>query len=62
MEDIETSYYPKGEVYGYKYEAGILAASPLNALSRFRQYVDVINREYMGHQVTSLASLTAMIP
>lgn len=48
VEDIETSYYPKGEVYGYNYEAGILAAPPLNALSRFRQYVDVINREYMG--------------
>jgi hypothetical protein len=48
VEDIETSYYPKGTVYGYNYEAGISAAPPLNALSRFRQYVDVINREYMG--------------
>jgi len=32
----------------YNYEAGISAAPPLNSLSRFRQYVDVINRGYMG--------------
>lgn len=48
VEDIETSYYPKSNVYGYEYEAGILAHPPLNSLSRFRQYVDVINRGYMG--------------
>lgn len=48
VEDIETSYYPKSTVYGYNFEAGISAAPPLNALSRFRQYVDVINRGYMG--------------
>ena len=48
VEDIETSYYPKSNIYGYGYEAGILAPSPLNALSRFRQYADVINRGYIG--------------
>ena len=35
-------------MYGYKYNSGILANPPLNALSRFRQYVDVVNRGYMG--------------
>ena len=48
VEDIETSYYPKSNIYGYGYEAGILAPSPLNALSRFRQYADVINQGYIG--------------
>lgn len=50
VEDIETSYYPTTEVYGYKIQAGILADPPLNSLSRFRQYVDVINRGYIGPQ------------
>ena len=48
VEDIESSYYPTGNMYGYKYNSGILANPPLNALSRFRQYVDVVNRGYMG--------------
>lgn len=48
VEDIETSYYQDSVVYGYEYKAGILADPPLNALSRFRQYVDVINRGYIG--------------
>lgn len=48
VEDIETSYYEHSEVYGYEYEAGILAPSPLNALNRFRQYADIINRGYIG--------------
>jgi hypothetical protein len=48
VEDTETSYYPKSDIYGYQYEAGISAAPPLNSMSRFRQYVDVINRKYMG--------------
>ena len=48
VEDIETSYYQDSTIYGYEYKAGILADPPLNALSRFRQYVDVINRGYIG--------------
>jgi len=48
VEDIETSYYPDSDVYGYPFKAGILAPPPHNSLSRFRQYVDVINRGYIG--------------
>jgi hypothetical protein len=57
VEDIETSYYPTGNMYGYKYNSGILANPPLNALSRFRQYVDVVNRGYMGTTGPKYASL-----
>ena len=48
IEDIETSYYPQTSLYGYTFKAGILAPSPLNVLSRFRKYADVINQGYIG--------------
>ena len=44
VEDIETSYYPK--VMTMRLASS--PPSPLNALSRFRQYADVINRGYIG--------------
>ena len=50
VEDIQTSYWPNGEIYGYPINAGLSAPSPRNALQRFKQYADVINRGYWGEQ------------
>lgn len=51
VEDIETSYYPKGRVYGYDFEAGMLAPSEQNVMIRFQKYADVMNRGYFPAKV-----------
>lgn len=48
VEDVETSYYPKTDIYGYNFEAGILAPPPHNSVNRFKQYIDIVNRGYFG--------------
>mmetsp|Transcript_8244 Transcript_8244/g.9489 ORF Transcript_8244/g.9489 Transcript_8244/m.9489 type:complete len:371 (+) Transcript_8244:111-1223(+) len=48
IEDIETSYYPDSGLYNYYFKAGINATAPHNAVNRFKQYIDVINRGYFG--------------
>lgn len=57
VEDIETSYYPKGEVYGYNFEAGMLAPSEQNAMIRFQKYADVMNRGYFPANVKDFSLL-----
>lgn len=52
IEDVETSYYTEGEVYKYKFEAGMLAPPQQNVLKRFQQYADVINRGYFPKDVS----------
>ena len=48
VEDMQTSYWRDGEIYGYRINGGILAPAPRNSLNRFKQYADVINRGYWG--------------
>ena len=48
IEDIQTSYWPGGEIYDYPINGGILKESPHNSLHRFKQYADIINRGYWG--------------
>jgi len=48
VEDIETSYVDKGEVYGYPLKGGIGRAPPTNAVEQFKRLADVVSRKHFG--------------
>lgn len=45
IEDIETSYWQKAELYGYEIDAGYDAEN--NIVKIFRDIVDIVNREFL---------------
>ena len=45
IEDIETSYWRKAELYGYKINAGYDAKN--NIVTIFKNIVDIVNREFL---------------
>jgi hypothetical protein len=45
IEDIETNYWRKGELYDYNIEAGFNAKN--NIVNIFKNIVDIVNREYL---------------
>ena len=57
IEDVETSFYPKGKVYGYTYESGMMASREQNEMKRFQQYADVMNRGYFPSDVNNYSLL-----
>jgi len=48
VEDVETSYVDKGEVYGYPLSGGIGRAPPTNAVEQFKRLADVVSRKHFG--------------
>lgn len=48
IEDVETSYFDSGMMYGYKIEAGLWSEAPASAVEKFKQLVDVISRKHFG--------------
>jgi len=48
VEDIESSYVDKGEVYGYPLTGGIGRAPPTNAVEQFKRLADVVSRKHFG--------------
>lgn len=45
IEDIETSYWRKGELYGYTVKSGIKKKN--NIVRIFKKIVDIVNREFL---------------
>lgn len=45
IEDIETSYWQKGELYGYTIKSGIKKKN--NIVRIFKKIVDIVNREFL---------------
>lgn len=45
IEDIETSYWTKGDLYGYKIKAGF--KSKKNIINIFKDIIDIVNREFL---------------
>jgi len=45
IEDIETSYWKKSELYGYKINSGYNAKN--NIVNIFKNIVDIVNREFL---------------
>lgn len=56
IEDIESSYVDDGsKIYGYPIVGGGIAkAPPGNAIEKFKQIVDVVNRQHFGHPEISV--------
>lgn len=46
VEDLETNYWTKGDIYGYDVHSGIGAADSCSLVNRLRSAVHVLNREY----------------
>ena len=45
IEDVETNYWKKGELYGYKIKAGYNKKN--NIVKIFRDIMDIVNREFL---------------
>ena len=48
MEDIETSYWTKGDIYGYPTQYGY--KHPKSIVEIFKDCADIVNREYTGYR------------
>jgi len=48
VEDIESSYVDKGQVYGYPLTGGLGKAPPENAVEQFKRLADVVSRKHFG--------------
>ena len=61
IEDIETSYWKKGHIYGYKFTAGYKHRSSL--IEIFKRVVDDINTKYLlEHEKQMQSALVPDIP
>mmetsp|Transcript_80860 Transcript_80860/g.261854 ORF Transcript_80860/g.261854 Transcript_80860/m.261854 type:complete len:328 (+) Transcript_80860:48-1031(+) len=49
VEDIETSYVSYGQTYQYHLHGGIGQLAPENAVEKFKQLVDIVNRRHFSH-------------
>lgn len=52
IEDIETSYYKRGEIYGYKTEYG--PTHNANIVNVFQDILHMLNREFMNEDDTNM--------